>query len=664
MNVKCISNLFLWLLLFFTQIAHSQTNTVEVLETELKLLNVDSLRLRTMKKIAVALRNTDPSRQKQYSQAGLDLATKTADLRHQLLFYRELGIHYKKSGSLDSAFYHYKKAQDLAEQISDQEFYQATNISLGNLKKTQGKYDEATQHFMEAIAYYEPQQDKRSQTIYMTASFNLAGLLTRIKKYDRALTMFKSVANHPLAQNNDAIMRGTFTNLLAVYTKTNEPDSALCYALKAEKLAIKTNSNRSLAHIYTNMGALYEQKEAYVKAVSSFKKARKLYAQLNDQPGIARSENNIGNIQARQGLFSSSENSLLKAQVILRESTDAYSLEHNYVALTSLYTRQKRFEQAYLIQDKLFQLKDSLLGLEKTKAIEEIEIKYQVEKEQLLTQNALKEKKLAEVKAEKSRIYLAFSGAGGGLLLVSSTLYLFLFKARKKRELLSIELDLTQKQLQAEYQYRQSELKALKAQMNPHFLFNAINSVQALVLKGDKHEAYRYLSKFSHLTRQNLHMSEKHFVYLDQELELIRNYLDLEQLRFNHTLTYEITGTDDLEEIRVYPMIIQPFMENAIKHGLFHKPGPKTLKVHFEKAEVLICTIEDNGIGRDAARVLQQNQSVPHDSFSTGAIEKQLELLGIQYETELGFSISDIEDQGQLSGTRVVLKIPYLSDHE
>lgn len=664
MNVKCISTFFLSLLLFSTQTAHSQTNTVKALETELKLLKVDSLRLRTMKKITVALRNTDPSKQKQYSQAGLDLAIETTDLRHQLLFHRELGIHHKKTGSLDSALHHYKMAQNLAIKISDHEFYQATNISLGNLKKTQGNYAEATRHFMEAMAYYEAQQDKRSQTIYITAVFNLAGLFTRMKKYDKALARFKAVVNHPLTQSNDAIMRGGFTNLLGVYIKINKPDSALYYALKAEELAIKTNSSRSLAHIYTNMGALYEQKEAYEKAAAAFKKARNLYAQLNDQPGMARSENNIGNIHARQGLFSSAENALLKAQVILRESTDVYSLEHNYAALISLYTRQKRFEQAYQIQGKLFQLKDSLLGLEKTKAIEEMEVKYQVEKEQLLTQNALKEKKLAEVQAEKSRVYLAFGGAGGGLLLMSSTLYLFLFRVRKKRELLSMELDLTQKQLQAEYKYRQSELKALKAQMNPHFLFNAINSVQALVLKGDKHEAYRYLSKFSHLTRQNLHMSEKHFVYLDQELELINNYLDLEQLRFNHTLSYEITGTADLEEIRVYPMIIQPFLENAIKHGLFHKPGPKTLKVHFEKAEALICTIEDNGIGREAARALQQNQCLSHNSFSTGAIEKQLELLGTQYETELGFSISDIEDQGQLAGTRVVLKIPYLSDHE
>ncbi len=664
MNVKHITGLFLTLFFVFLQQANSQTQTVEMLEHKLKQTSQDSLRLHLIKKIAVAFRNSDPAKQLHYSYTGLQLALESTDVRHELLFYRELGIHHKKAGHLDSALFYYEKAQVLALEISDLPFYQATNISLGNLKKTQGKYEEAVGYFLKVLSYYESETDNRSQSVYLTALFNLAGTYVRLKEYDKALGLFKTVVEHPLTQRNKSILRGSYTNLLAVYIKTHQPDSALFYAEKAKEIALQTNSTRSLAYIYTNMGVLYEQKETYGRAAEAFKKARSLFSQLNDKPGIAKSENNIGNIYSKQGLFTDAERALLKARMILKESTDTYSLEHNYAALISLYRKQGDFRKAYDFQTRFYALKDSLTGLDKVKAIEEIETKYEVQKKELLTKNAVNQQKLAEAKAQKSQLYLAFGSAGGSLMLLSSTLYLFLFRARKKRELLSLELGLTQKQLQTENQYRQSELKAIKAQMSPHFLFNAINSVQSLILKGDKHEAYRYLSKFSALTRQNLRMSEKDFVYFDQELELITNYLELEKLRFDQSLSYQITGTSDLLEVRVYPMIIQPFLENAIKHGLFHKTGAKTLRIHFEKATALTCTIEDNGIGRQAAGALQQQQAVRHDSFAMAAIEKQLELLSYQFETEFGFSITDIEEQGEVAGTRIVLNIPYLSDHE
>jgi len=119
------------------------------------------------------------------------------------------------------------------------------------------------------------------------------------------------------------------------------------------------------------------------------------------------------------------------------------------------------------------------------------------------------------------------------------------------------------------------QLKSLKAQMNPHFMFNAMNSIQNLVLKGDKHEAYQYLSKFSSMVRENLNMSEKSFVSFDEEYSLLQKYLELEKLRFRTNFEYKLIGADKMEDIYIPAMILQPFVENAIKHGLLHKVSGK-----------------------------------------------------------------------------------------
>jgi tetratricopeptide (TPR) repeat protein len=664
MNVRSTILLFSFILLLSASKLDGQNKPLELREQELVQITTDSLQLKALKEIAVGYRNSDPAKQLMYSHRGLTLSIEVKDIKHEILFCRELGIYHKKSGALDSALWYYEKARDQAKAISDDSFYHATLISLGNLKKTEGDYKAGVRYFIEAITYYEHRPDRKSQINYLTTLFNLSGLYVRLLEYEKALSMFKTIIEHPLSQSNKALLRGSYTNLMAVYVKTSMPDSALYYAGLAEAMALKTENTRSLAHIYTNMGALYEQTKDLSLAIDRFQKAKMLYVQLNDKHGMAKSENNLGNVYGKLGSFTKAENALLKAQVILRESTDAYSIEHNYQALISLYTKVGDYKRAYQLQADLFQHKDSILSLESRKAIEEMGVQYEVKKKELIAENALKEQKLAELSSEKSRAYLAFGSAGGSLLLLASSFYFVMFRARKKRQMISMELSLTQKQLEAEHQYRQSEIKAIKAQMNPHFMFNTINSAQALILNGDKHEAYRYLCKFSELVRQNLRMSEKHFVYFGQELDLINGYLQLEQLRFGKEFSYQITGADCLGDIKLPPLIIQPFLENAIKHGLLHKKGHKQLLVCFELTEVLTCTIEDNGIGRKAAKAMKNGRLARHDSFSTGAIAKQLELLSIQHGTGLGFDITDLSEGETTCGTLVSIRIPYISDHE
>jgi ligand-binding sensor domain-containing protein len=205
-----------------------------------------------------------------------------------------------------------------------------------------------------------------------------------------------------------------------------------------------------------------------------------------------------------------------------------------------------------------------------------------------------------------------------------------------------------------------SKLTALKSQMNPHFIFNSLNSIQDLILKEDIENSYDYIVKFSNMMRTTLNYSEKDFVHLEEEIELLSLYLDLEQLRFGKEFGYEIKN-EVKEEIQIPPMLIQPFVENAIKHGLLHKKGVKNLLLsfHFEEDQ-LLAIIEDNGIGRAASMELKAKYHHNHQSFSTQALAKQFEILAKHYKQKLGFSYEDLEENNIATGTRVNMSLPFI----
>lgn len=207
-----------------------------------------------------------------------------------------------------------------------------------------------------------------------------------------------------------------------------------------------------------------------------------------------------------------------------------------------------------------------------------------------------------------------------------------------------------------------SQLTALKAQMNPHFLYNSLNSIQDLILQEDVENANEYLTKFSHLMRQILEASEFFEIPLSKELQILELYLTLEKLRFGRKFQYNIQLSDyiNIEQLKVPSMIIQPFVENAVKHGLLHKiNGIKTLNIDFELKDSLICTIIDNGIGRKEAEKIKRRQGKQATSFATSATQKRLGILNQTYQQKIGLEIIDLYENDKAIGTKVVLRIPF-----
>ncbi len=213
-------------------------------------------------------------------------------------------------------------------------------------------------------------------------------------------------------------------------------------------------------------------------------------------------------------------------------------------------------------------------------------------------------------------------------------------------------------------QLSKARLEALRSQMNPHFIFNSLNAIQECILTNKVDAAYEYLSKFSKLQRMVLNNSEKELIPLSAEMEMLQLYLSLESLRFSKSFSYQVnaTGISDAEEIMIPSMITQPFVENAIWHGLRNKEGDKSLQITYEeKAGQLLITVEDNGIGREKAAVIKEQKlgSGQFDSKGTMLLQQRLHVLSQQFKADIKFETIDKNDKlGDSSGTKVIISFP------
>jgi ligand-binding sensor domain-containing protein len=245
------------------------------------------------------------------------------------------------------------------------------------------------------------------------------------------------------------------------------------------------------------------------------------------------------------------------------------------------------------------------------------------------------------------------------VLLIGTIVYLVFTSRVKKIKRETIEKIMNFQKL------AESELKALRAQMNPHFMFNTINSMQEVVLGNDDKTARIYFSDFAKMMRMILENSTQKLITIESEIAFLKLYLGFEKLRFKEKFEVKLEVDERLETtfIKIPAMLIQPFIENAINHGLLHKENNGVLLVKFE--EILIdsktflkCTIEDNGIGRDASKRLNDWKEKSHNSMATSVSSERIELLNsLMDDMEFSLSIIDLKEGEIALGTRVELLI-------
>jgi LytS/YehU family sensor histidine kinase len=212
-------------------------------------------------------------------------------------------------------------------------------------------------------------------------------------------------------------------------------------------------------------------------------------------------------------------------------------------------------------------------------------------------------------------------------------------------------------------QMAELELQALRSQMNPHFMFNSLNSIKNYILKNETTKAAEYLSNFSHLIRMILQNSREKTVSLQEELDTLLLYIDLEKMRFRDgfEFTCQIDDRVPIAQVQIPPMIVQPFIENAIWHGLLHKEGDRHLVLRIrEDHDAVLCEIEDDGIGRQAASEIKSKSATQYKSMGMGITQDRITLLNSMNALGIQIEVIDKTDEaGHAGGTLVKINIPY-----
>ncbi|HZY82190.1 MAG TPA: histidine kinase [Cyclobacteriaceae bacterium] len=335
------------------------------------------------------------------------------------------------------------------------------------------------------------------------------------------------------------------------------------------------------------------------------------------------------------------------------------NIDEFYERQSKIHVALNDYKNALASLEKSKKTREEKYKAETTKSIMDLESKYEnkLKEEKILTLTA--DMALTKEREEQNKI-IFWSVA---LVLISALAGLTAYLKQRQNILrqLKEKAALDRMVTQAlEMQLRQVQLQALQSQMNPHFIYNALSSIQSLILKEDKEKAITYLNDFAHLSRLTLENSRKDRIKLKEEIKFLQRYIELEQLRhsfqFSHTL--DVSSEIDIDTETLSPMIIQPVVENAIKHGLKPKQADKHLSIRFLITEdgQLACEVDDNGIGRERA---EKNKSASaYDSVSTELNEARLKLISEQQHQGKRYRM-DIEDkyndEGEPAGTRVTI---------
>ncbi len=594
--------------------------------------------------LAVEHKPSDPQLALVYANKALEICREGNFKEAEIDYWTVRAILEEGVSASERAIEHLEKAVAIATEIKDEQGRLTALQKIGLHKLRQHKADEAGDILLRCVEDYKvlPDSLMKAECYHQAAQYLVNEDLNRAAEMALAGLAIAKASGRPLDTVHHLKMLQTIAD------KSGDTDKAIEYG--GEVLRIKDEGNdqtallgvaRQLGHLYNKKGEKELARKFFLREIELHHAAvnahRTRQLQLSDAETYyhagrveealnfamqaveeAVSENNsrklgsaqfqMGRIYFLTGDYAASADFLRKSITTKGDAIPANDHIASLDILAQCYERLKEFEQAYKALRLKAKLEADVINAERVKQVALLNKRYETEK---------REAELRELKI---------------------------------------------KQQQTALEQRESELKAIKAQMNPHFIFNALNSIQEMFFVGDKRLANEHLGKFSQLTRDILKASGKQFISLADEIEMLTKYLQLEGLRFETDFSFSITVNDEevADDIRLPPMLIQPYVENAIRHGLLHRKGEKKLTVAFnfdEEKELLSCVVEDNGVGRAAAAEINKSRRSLNESFSTSANARRLDLLNQNRNKHIGVFYEDLPQ-----GTRVSILIPVSYD--
>jgi hypothetical protein len=523
-----------------------------------------------------------------------------------------MGGTYENLGNYDSSYFYCSQSLQIRQKMSDHSCVAYAFTNMGHLYEVAGSNEDA-------LDYY------RMGFIYASTH--------RVDSYTTDWVYLESIGN--------------------IYRAMNAVDSSYYYLIRA----LQNDPNNKIKHISFAETLLMKNQydsalQIFLPPVDHFRKQNDKWDLMRVLLDIAKAYN--GKKQDRVAL----PYALESFAIAKKAGAKQYMLE-SYKLLPVLYNHLSRNDSAYYYTQLYTLLKDSIVNnqfLWKLSSYKkQADFKKQIEELAFLDkENKDKEKELRQ-KTLLQSILIA-------CLLITSLVGFFIYKnlALKRR---NEKLENLRGNAELQQHVTDLEMQALRAQMNPHFIFNCLSSINRFIFKNETEAASNYLTKFSRLIRMVLNNSKKPFINIDDEIEMLRLYLDLEKLRFKDAFEYNITFVNffDTGNVFVPPLLLQPFAENAIWHGLMHKEGKGFLEIELGiDGKLLSCSITDNGIGRKRSAELKSKSAQKQKSMGLQITAERLALLNRNNDSRTFFRIEDVVDtHGMPAGTRVNLKINY-----
>jgi len=639
----------------------------------------DTARVALLNGIAYAYHTTDPVKGLEKAKQAISLAARLEDSRGLAMGYSRMGINYWAAGedslamaANEKALVWYKKSGDLLS------YAKALNNRALNYYALEN-YTAAIHDHEKALEMFRRLNHKEG----IENSYNNMGVVfLALNDYPRALQAFLN-ANRSAAQDASPLQASIYTNIGLVYKNLKEYPEALSYQKLALKKYQALGDQQGIASTLGNLATVYDFLHDTKRALSLYKQGLVINESIGNKERIASDLTNIGVLYGNSGNATLAKEYLQKAVSMYRETNDKNNLSEALLALATANEGALSSKGLHQVRElQLEALKAAEAGgspLRESEALEALSKTYELagqpglalkaykrhialrdtifskEKEQEILRKQLQfdfEQKELVTKAEIQRQAMIRKAAiTGGVGSVAILLFGFILYKRKR--------DAVIRRKEAEYKasVAETELKVLRAQMNPHFIFNSLNAINDYISKSDKETAQLYLVEFAGLMRQALENSHLSEIPLADDLAFIEQYLHIEARRINNAFSFEINvdPSIDTENVLIPPLLLQPFIENSIWHGITPKGNGNKgiIRIVIKKDnDMLVCSVEDNGVGK--IRAMSSNTK-KRKSMGLELTESRLALLNRDKDAVGNLQFSE-HSNGE--GTQVRLSVP------
>lgn len=577
-----------------------------------------------------------------YSRQSLGHFEKAGDARGMLNALSALIYLARQKNDFEGALELTNRAIETARSVNDTLPLADALNSLGNLYKDMLLFNEAIDSYFDALELWELKKDTSGLAI---AYGSIALMYFYQQEYDRALQF--NLKKLPITERTADLWEQskTLNNIAQVYTAQNMHDSALFYLRQSLQLNEKMNFGSGISSAYHNIASAFSHKAEPDSAFHYISLSLDLAEKIND-PGIINYLVTLGRIQSRMGNYYDALDNALKAYNMAVDREEPIAMASAAGLLSALYSETGRKDLAWDYLKESNTINDSISNNELLKKITRLEIQNEYDRKQEAAEFDHKQELMQrENRIKQQKLYVR-----GLLILIILLAVISLFYIRNTR-------------LRARYERIDLEQRLLRAQMNPHFIFNSLCAIQDLILAGQPGKANTYLVKIASLMRNILENSREEFIPLEKEIETLKLYLDVQQLRFESGFEYNfrIDSRIDTENISVPPMLAQPCLENSVEHGLL--PGKNGAKIEVSckiEDKILRLEVTDNGMGRELSGKKEKGRDIEKQSIATTVIKERLDFFRKKMKIKnISYDIRDLHENSDSPGTKVTIMMPF-----